>query len=101
MFIHNSQKKWYILAQCPQSYGRLPFSGPYVLKDEQKCVGMNCFEQNILFTLKYDDLQRTNPEYLEDEKSRPWIPVSTAMYDTGSGKIHQRNKMAERVDIVF
>ena len=53
------------------------------------------------FTFKYDDLQRTNSEYLEDEKSRNWIPVGTGIYDTGSGKIHHRNKMVERVDILF
>ena len=28
------------------------FSGPYVLVDEQKCAGMNSFEQNILFHIK-------------------------------------------------
>ena len=25
----------------------------------------------------------------------------SGIYDTGSGKIHHRNKMAERVDIIF
>ena len=68
---------------------------------EQKCVGINCFVKTYYFTLKYDDLQRTNPEYLEDEMSRNWTPVGTGIYDTGSGKIHHRNKMAERVDIIF
>ena len=53
------------------------------------------------FTLKYDDLQRTNSEYLEVEKSRNWIPVCTGIYDTGSGTIHHRNKMVECVDIIF
>ena len=53
------------------------------------------------FTLKYDDLQRMNSEYLEDEKSRNWISVGTGIYNTGSGKIHHRNKMVERVDIIF
>ena len=53
------------------------------------------------FTLKYDDLQRTNSEYMEDEKSRNWIPVGTGISDTGSGKIHHWNKMVERVDIIF
>ena len=70
------------------------FSGPYVLMDEQKCVGINCFVKTYYFTLKYDDLQRknpeyledeTNPEYLEDETSRNWTPVGTGIYDTGSG----------------
>ena len=46
-------------------------------------------------------IQRTNPDYLEDETSRNWTPVGTGIYDTGSGKIHHRNKMAERVDIIF
>ena len=69
--------------------------------DEQKCVGINCFVKTYHFTLKYDDLQRTNPEYLEDEMSLNWTPVGTGIYDTGSGKIHYRNKMAERVDIIF
>ena len=50
------------------------------------------------FTLKYDDLQRTNSEYLEDEKSRNWIPVGIGIYN---GKIHHRNKMVEHVDIIF
>ena len=53
------------------------------------------------FTLKYDDIQRTNSEYMEDEKSRNWIPVGTGISDTGSGKIHHRNKMVEHVDIIF
>ena len=49
------------------------FSSGHFLKDEQNCVGMNCFEQNIFFTLKYEDLQRTN-----------WVPVGVGIYDTGS-----------------
>ena len=58
--------------------------------------------QNILFHIQIwwfakDD----DPEYLEDEKSRNWTPVGTRIYDTGSGKIHHRNKMAERVDIIL
>ena len=77
------------------------FQGPYVLMDEQKCVGINCFVKTYYFTLKYDDLQRTNPEYLEDEMSRNRTPVGTGIYDTGSGKTHHRNKMAERMDIIF
>ena len=39
--------------------------------------------------------------YLEDEKSRNWILVGTGISDTGSGKIHHRNKMVERVYIIF
>ena len=66
-----------------------------------KYVGINCFIKTYYFTLKYDDLQRTNPEYLEDEMSQNWIPVGTRIYDNGSGKIHHQNKMAERVDIIF
>ena len=54
-------------------------AGPYVLMDEQKCVGINCFVKTYYFTFKYDDLQRTNPEYLEDEKSRNWTPVGTGI----------------------
>ena len=42
-----------------------------------------------------------NSEYMEDEKSRNWIPVGTGISDTGRGKIHHRNKMVERVDIIF
>ena len=33
--------------------------------------------------------------------SRNWVPVGTGKYDTGSGKIHHQNKMAERVDNTF
>ena len=99
--VHTQFTKKVKFTQCPQSYGRLPFSRPYILMDEQKCVGINYFVNTYYFTLKYDDLQRTNPEYLEDETSPNWIPVGTGIYDTGSGKIHHRNKMAECVDITF
>ena len=34
MFIPNSPKKWYVLTQCPQSNGRLLFSGPYSTANE-------------------------------------------------------------------
>ena len=81
----------------PSKLWRLPSLEPYVLKDEQNCIGMDCFKQNILFHIKI----RTNPEYLEDETSQNWIPVGTGIYDIGSGKIHHWNKMAERVDIIF
>ena len=30
-----------------------------------------------------------------------WVPVGSGKYDTQSGKIHHRNKMAEHVDIIF
>ena len=80
----------------------------FVFFQGQTCWRMNknalawiASSKTYYFILKYDDLQRTNSEYLEDEKSWNWIPVGTGIYDTGSGKLHHRNKMVERVDIIL
>ena len=85
----------------PSKLWAFAFFRAIVLKDEQKCVGMNCFEQNILFHIKIW-------WFTKDES---WVPGGRNVskldtgryrkYDIGSGKIHHRNKMAERVDIIF
>ena len=60
---------------------------------------MNCVEQNTLLHIKIWRFTKDEScEYLEDETSRNWVPIGTGKYDTGSGKIHHRDKMAERVD---
>ena len=105
MLIPNSPKKWYILTQCPQiliwSYAVLVvgvclFQGHTYWRMNKIALAWTASSKTYYFTLKYEDLQRTNPEYLEDETE-----LGTGVYDTGSGKIHHQNKIAERVDIIF
>ena len=101
MFIPNSPKTWYRLPNALKAMGVCLFQGHTYWRMNKNALAWILSSKTYYFTLKYDDLQRTNSEYMEDENSRNWIPVGTGISDTGSGKIHHRNKMVERVDIIF
>ena len=95
------QKSGTDLPNALKAMGVCLFQGHTYWRMNKSALAWIPSSKTYYFTLKYDDLQRTNSEYMEDEKSRNWIPVGTGISDTGSGKIHHRNKMVERVDILF